>query len=227
MSTYSQVSYNPEYDHQYNLYKFIGLGRNRKIDLLQGNQTKYDNFLHHVKAIHLSDARTQNNFNKQEFREFTSQKMKKNPNIGNLAQTIYNNFFELARYPILKHNKYEIHRLLTSPNLIMFAIYNGNNMIAYLIGEIMKLNDGRNVLYISYLYVSSKYRNVGLGSALLNKAIVRASLLNANTVILIVDTEDQKNVDFYMKRGFVYDPYLRRYDKYDVLSLSKVLEKSP
>ena len=152
-------------------------------------------------------------------REFNGERMKYNPNINNLVETIHNNFLELSKYPVLKHNKYEIHRLLTSPNLIMFTIYNDGNMIAYLIGEIIVLNDGRKVLYISYLYVSSKYRGMSLGSNLLKMAIDKASALNMNSVVLIVDTEDQRALDFYMKKGFMYDQYLRRYDRYDVLSL--------
>jgi ribosomal protein S18 acetylase RimI-like enzyme len=154
-----------------------------------------------------------------DIREFNGERMKHNPNINNLAGTVYNNFLELSKYPILKHNPYEIHRLLMSPNLVMFTIYNDGKMIAYIIGEIIKLDDGRSVLYISYLYVSSKYRDMGLGGSLLNMAIQKAQSMNMNSIVLIVDTEDQYVLDFYMKRGFMYDTYLRRYDRYDVLSL--------
>lgn len=154
------------------------------------------------------------------FREFDSKRMMNNQNLDNLIETIYFNFLELSQYPILKHTPEEIRRLLTSPNLIMFTIFSKNNMVAYLVSEIMKLDDGRTVLYISYLYVSSKYRNTGLGHSLLNMGIQRASLLHMNAVVLIADTEDQLVFEFYMKRGFMYDPFLRRYDRYDVLSFS-------
>src|SRR5437764_225383 len=97
-------------------------------------------------------------------------------------------------------------------NFTNMDLNNNNNR------QIMKLNDHRTVLYISYLYVSSKYRSLGLGATLLNMAIQRASLLNLNSVVLIVDTENQKVLDFYMKKGFIYDQQLRRYDRYDILS---------
>ena len=203
-----------------------GFSRNRKANLSDMNKNniykKMDIYIPNWNISNETQIYNKNNknqINRFNIREFTSERTKRNPNIGNLVATLYGNFIELSKYPILKHNQYEIHRLLTSPNLIMFTAYNGNSMIAYLIGEMMKLNDGRKVLYISYLYVSSKYRNLGLGDTLLNTAIQRASLLNANSVVLITDTEDQKVFDFYMKKGFMYDTNLRRYDKYDVLSL--------
>jgi len=152
-------------------------------------------------------------------RQFTGTGLKHNTNINNLVQVIYNNFLELSRYPSLKHDPQEIRRLLTSPDLIMYTIFNQNNMIAYIIGEVMKLNDTRMVLYVSYLYVSSKYREHGLGTELLNLVIDKASLLNLSNIVLTVDTEDQRVLDFYMKKGFMYDTSLRKYDRYDILSL--------
>lgn len=92
-------------------------------------------------------------------------------------------------------------------------------MVAYVVGEVMGLNDGRSVLYISYLYVASRYRGQGLGTVLLRRMIERGELLGLNAVALICDTEDQRVLTFYMTKGFMYDVSLRRYDRYDVLSL--------
>jgi ribosomal protein S18 acetylase RimI-like enzyme len=152
--------------------------------------------------------------------EFKGNTLRHNPGINNFVRTVYYNFFDLSEYPILKHTPKEIFRILTSNNLVMFAIFKGKLMVSYLVGEIMRLNDGRMVLYICYLYVGSKYRGNKFGTTLLEMAINRAKLLQLNAVVLICDTEDVRVLDFYMMKGFMYDSYLRRYDRYDVLSLS-------
>lgn len=140
--------------------------------------------------------------------------------LNNFIATIYNNFIELVNYPQLKHTPEELYRLLTSPNMIMFTISKGTLMIGYVVGELMKLDDGRFVLFISYIYVGANYRRNGLGSILLNKMIEYANFKSMDAVTLICDTEDHNIIDFYFMRGFMYDQYLRRYDKYDVLTLN-------
>jgi ribosomal protein S18 acetylase RimI-like enzyme len=88
---------------------------------------------------------------------------------------------------------------------------------AYLIGEIIKLNDGRIVLYINYLYTSKYFRNRGLASKLIDVAeqIVKAEKLDG--LMLTCDTENNIIYNFYLKKGFMTDLILRRYEKYDVL----------
>jgi GNAT superfamily N-acetyltransferase len=134
--------------------------------------------------------------------------------------TIYNNFIELADFPNLKHTHNNIYKLLTSPNMILFTVSKNNIMIAYCLGELMKLSDGRYVLFLSYLYVGSKYRRNGLGSILMNKIISYARFKRMNAVMLVCNTDDQRVMNFYFDKGFMYDQYLRRYDKYDVLTLN-------
>lgn len=136
------------------------------------------------------------------------------------VKTVYYNFIDLSEYPLLKHNLAEIHKLILSPNMVGFFLYRNNKMIGYIIGEVMRLNDGRLVLFISYLYVASKFRNLGYGKVLLEKYIDFAKKMHLASVVLICDTEDNKVSDFYMTKGFMYDQFLRRYDRYDVLSLS-------
>lgn len=141
--------------------------------------------------------------------------------LNNFVGTVYNNFIELAKYPQLKHSPSEIHRLLTSPNLVLYTIsLQQSIMIGYIIGELMKLEDGRFVLFIAYLYVGSKYRRNGLGSILMDKIIGYARYKSMDAVMLVCDTEDHKVMDFYFTKGFMYDLYLRRYDRYDVLTLN-------
>jgi len=140
--------------------------------------------------------------------------------LKNFVATIYNNFIDLTYYPILKHTPDEIYRLLTSPNLVMYTMSRNNIMIAYVVGELMRLDDGRYVLFVNYIYIGKKYRRQGLGSILMNKIIDFAKMRSMDCVTLICDTEDQNVLNFYMEKGFMYDQFLRRYDKYDVLSLN-------
>jgi Acetyltransferases len=140
--------------------------------------------------------------------------------LSRFTKTIYKNFIELSSEPKLKHNLKEINRLLTSNNTIGLFIFNGRKVIGYLIGEIIKLNDGRTVLYISYLYIAARYRCNGFGTILLNQYIDLAKKINMDAIVLICDTDNQRVLDFYLLKGFMYDIYLRRYDKYDVISLN-------
>lgn len=156
------------------------------------------------------------------FRQITGDRLKSisNKSINNFVGTIYNNFIELSDYPQLKHTAIDIHKLLTSTNLIMYTVSKNNIMIAYCVGELMKLDDGRYVLYISYIYVGSRYRRNGLGSVLINKMIDYAKFKGMDALMLICNTEDIRVMNFYFDKGFAYDQYLRRYDKYDVLTLN-------
>lgn len=140
--------------------------------------------------------------------------------IDNLVYTIYNNFIELAKYPDLKHNPSEIKRLLTSSNMLAFFLYNGHKLFGYAITELMRLNDGRFVLYISYLYIAKKYRKHGFGSNLLKQAINKAKAFRTDAVILTCDTQNENVINFYMMHGFMYDPYLRKHNRHDIFSLN-------
>lgn len=155
------------------------------------------------------------------FRQYVGDRLKSisNKSLNNFVGTIYNNFIELADYPQLKHTPIDIQKILTSSNLMMFTISKSGVMIAYCIGELMKLDDGRYVLFISYLYVGSKYRNNGLGTILMKKMIEYAKFKDMDAVMLVCNTEDDRVMNFYLSQGFMYDQYLRRYDKYDVLTL--------
>jgi len=135
-------------------------------------------------------------------------------------KTIYKNFIHLAQHSELKHTEDEIHRLMTSQNLQLYLYVLNNKIIAYLIGEIMTLNDGRTVLYITYIYTGSKYRGKGYGSKLMDTAEDIGRQKKADGILLTCDTEDRKVFDFYSKRGFMLDFKLRQYTKYDVLYYS-------
>jgi ribosomal protein S18 acetylase RimI-like enzyme len=139
-----------------------------------------------------------------------------------LAHTIYNNFPDLIQEPSLKHNIDEITRLLLSKNMMGYLIYKDNKVISYLFGEFMRLRDSRIVFYINYLYVAVCVRNHGLGSRLINNLNRDVLNMNAKYILLSCDTENDRIFDFYQKKGFMPDLMLRKYSKYDILSLQLV-----
>ena len=169
------------------------------------------------------NADSKNSFlQKVKFNDVSGDRLKiiSRQSMNGFINTIYYNFEELSEYPQLKHTVQEIGRLLTSSGLVMFTVSLKDVMIGYCIGEMMKLDDERNVLFISYIFVSKKYRGDGIGSIFIKDCVEYAKQKGLEAIVLICDTEDQKVLDFYLKKGFMYDLKLRRYDKYDVLSLN-------
>lgn len=135
------------------------------------------------------------------------------------ARTIYNNFIYLKDYPQLKHTFEDINKLLKSVNMYSILIHDINGrIIAYLIGEILELDDGKTVLYIDYLYVVSTYRELGIASKILDILISKVNSWDISGIMLTMDTENKKIYDFYLKRGFMPDQKYRRYERHDILS---------
>jgi GNAT superfamily N-acetyltransferase len=136
------------------------------------------------------------------------------------VNTIYTNFVQLSKYPKLKHTRAEINKLLKSPKMYALLVYDINHKImAYLIGEIVELSTGKIIFYITYLYVVSQFRNLGIASKLINLIITKVELWKLDGVMLICNTGDQKLYDFYLKRGFMPDQTYRRNEQYEVLSM--------
>ena len=136
-----------------------------------------------------------------------------------LIDVIFDNFKHLTNYPELKHSKAEIRRIITGDKFYGFLLYHNKKIIAYLIGEITKLQDGRKAFFINYIFVSTHYRNKGLATDLLNEVYKLGDNHQLDAVLLTCDTEDPIVYDFYLKRGYMPDYVLRQYNKYDVLSL--------
>jgi ribosomal protein S18 acetylase RimI-like enzyme len=136
--------------------------------------------------------------------------------------TIYKNFRELTNDPTLKHTPNEINKLLKSPKMYSLLVYDSvHKMLAYLIGEIMELQNGRMVFYITYIYVASKYRGLGIASKLINIIFSKVDSWDLDGIMLICDTENKLVHDFYLKRGFMPDQTYRRYDQHEVISWYK------
>jgi len=139
--------------------------------------------------------------------------------VNGFADAIHKHFIYLAERPELQHNIYELRRLLTGKDTISFVVYDGDKIVAYLVGEIKDLNDGRVAYYVSYLYVCEKYRSKKIGTKLMKTVIDKAKASDIRYVILTCDTEDKKVHEFYQKLGFMPDHILRNYGRHEVMTL--------
>lgn len=133
------------------------------------------------------------------------------------TDVIYNNFIHLKNEKQLKHSRKDIYEIFTSKNPQIYLFLVNNKIASYLVGEIIQLNDGRNVLYITYLFTSPKFRESGFGSKLMNVAESIVYKGKIDGIMLTCNSEDPYIYDFYMKKGFMPDLILRTYDKYEVM----------
>ena len=157
------------------------------------------------------------NINYMSFYKISTEKLQ-NSDLRNFVETIFTNFTELLEYPDLKHNRQEIYRLLTSDNARVLLYIIDGKIASYLVGEIMNLNDGRRVFYISYLYTASRFRGKGLATNLMEQVEQIVQHENLDTTLLTCDTENSMVYNFYLEKGFMPDMLLRRNQKHEVLS---------
>ncbi len=133
------------------------------------------------------------------------------------TNVVYNNFVEIANEPILDHNKKSIYETLKSDDAQVYLCIINGKIASYIVGKIMTLNDGRRVVYITYLYTAEQFRGQGLASKLLGIAdkICLTNMLDG--VMLTCDSDNLQLYDFYLKKGFMPDLFLRTYGRYEVM----------
>lgn len=141
-----------------------------------------------------------------------------NKDITNFVNVVYMNFEYLKKFPDLKHTKKDIELIFESKNPQIYLVMINNKIGAYLIGSIMILNDGRKVLFVSYLFTSKIFRNRGYGTKLMELAENKAKMFNLDGVMLTCDTSNNKIYDFYLSRGYMSDLILRNYSRFEVLT---------
>lgn len=142
----------------------------------------------------------------------------KTSKLNYFTNVIFNNFLHLQNVSNLSHSKKNIFEVLTSKEpQIYLALDDDKKIIAYLVGEIVELVDGRKVLYITYLFTSEKHRKNGCASKLLYVAEDIMRKQNLNGLMLTCDSENPYVYDFYLKKGFMPDILLRTYKKYEVM----------
>lgn len=123
---------------------------------------------------------------------------------------IYYNFIELANRSDVVHTKEDIHKLLLSDDMYGYIVRFANKIVGYLFGEFTTLSDGRNVYYLSYIYIAPKYRQYKIGSVLVQKLIDKCNNRGIMFIVLTCDTHDTRVMHFYQKFGFIQDPVLKR-----------------
>lgn len=135
----------------------------------------------------------------------------------NFGQVVYDNFIDLSYNPKLKHNMNEIMKIIKSPESVILIALENNKMIGYLIGEFIKLNDGRHVFYITYVFTSELFRDRGIASKLMNIVDDLVLKNNLDGIMLTCDSENYQVYNFYLKKKFMPDLVLRTYDKYEIM----------
>lgn len=144
---------------------------------------------------------------------------KSNRSFGELIKVIYENFVHLSKYPELNHNIATIKKNINSNNKILILCFDNNyrHLLGYLLGYDIVLNDGRYVMFISYVYVSKHMRSRGIGKKFLHICFKEAEMRRCEGIMLTCDTDDNHVMKFYENMDFMLDFNLRRYAKYDVL----------
>lgn len=141
----------------------------------------------------------------------------KSSNLDILTDVVYENFIYLKDVPNLSHSRRAIYEVLTSSKPQIYLVLVNGAIASYLIGEIVKLKDGRGVLYITYLFTADQFRSHGYASKLMAVADDISKRNSLDGLMLTCDSENIKTYDFYMKKGFMPDMLLRTYQKYEVL----------
>lgn len=136
-----------------------------------------------------------------------------------LAQIVYKNFSYLTKYPELQHNINSIVEALNANENLCYLLYHDTHLIGYLIGDFRTLPDSRYAYYISYVYISEKYRNKKLGTRLMSRLINKCNEKGVKFIVLTCDVRDKKVVKFYQKYGFNKDPNLGGNKPHIVFSL--------
>jgi ribosomal protein S18 acetylase RimI-like enzyme len=134
-----------------------------------------------------------------------------------LTDMIYRHFDDLVNYPILKHTHRDIQYILLNENVLLLILLEKDKMIGYLLAYKEHLEDGRRILFVSYIFIANQYRRRGYGDRIMTYAEKYAKNNRCDGVMLIYNIENIKLVNFYEKRGYMPDLQLRRYDKHEVV----------
>lgn len=196
--------------------------KNNKIPKQQLQQTHSNHSNHSNQSNQLNQLNQSNQLKSYNTKnpKFVVKELKKiKYDVTPFATTIYNNFKYISVQPELEHNINEIQRLLKSNDMKGFAVFNGSNMIAYLIGEYKQLNDGRMVYYISYIFVAPRFRYKKIGSKLLMMSIQKCSESGIRFITLTCDTKNKNLFEYYKRRSFIEDPILRNNGRHEILTL--------
>lgn len=151
------------------------------------------------------NSKPNTNIQKQKITCIETNKIK-NPEL--LANVAFNNFIYLTEFPELMHTKHDIIKTLQADGNMCYLVYDETKLIGYLIGNFRTLPDNRYGYYISYVFVSEKYRDKKIGTKLMNMLINKCNNVGTKFIVLTCDIHDTKIVNFYKRYGFKIDPSL-------------------
>lgn len=140
----------------------------------------------------------------------------RNQNKQLLINIIYNNFIHLNPEPKLNHTKEAIGDTLNNDDVVLLLFMDNGKIGGYLLAQSMILEDGRKVMFISYIYVANQLRKHGVGTKLLHAIEKEADIKYCDGLMLIYDTTQKNLRRFYDRNGYMLDFQLRRYEKNDV-----------
>ena len=125
-----------------------------------------------------------------------------------LAKIVFIHFLELRNQQNINYSFEEIKNLLVSPSLIgWFLLDNEDNIVGYLFGKKMGLNDGRYVYFIDYFYIIPHFRSKGYGKKMVLICIKHIMKLNMKYIMLITKKIGVPNA-LYKSLGFINDPLI-------------------
>ena len=146
---------------------------------------------------------------------YTGQNMQ-NRDFRKFVEVIYRNFEEIAEVTVLRHNRTEIKKIMTSPTALILVATLSDRIIGYLIADLVLYND-RSLMHVYYLFTSPGYRNKGVATFLLNQVQDYAEVYNCSALSLTFDTYNDQLNKYYTSNGFTFDPELRSEQRYDMM----------
>lgn len=142
-------------------------------------------------------------------------------NSNMFADVIFNNFKDIEADQEISHTENEIDRLVKSNKMYSMFAYdnnNNNNMVGYIIGEIIKSGPFL-CFHIQYLYVVSSYRCHGIATKLIE--LSKQKMRNEhkiNKITLTCNKKNKYNFNFYKNKGFNVDKLYMESENYCVMS---------
>ena len=100
--------------------------------------------------------------------------------------------------------------------MFLLVLNESNQIIGFLVGQKIKLDNRRKVLFIKYIYVAELHRHIGIGTQLMDMIESIGYTRKLSGMMLIFDTSNKTLFQFYENRGYMLDFNLRRYEKHDV-----------
>ena len=116
----------------------------------------------------------------------------------------FSNYSGFAKY--VETNLIDMHNYIIDGSAYVFGIINENNVIGFLWAyKRTFLNEDR--LHIIHIIIDSEYRNIGLGTLLIDYIENLAVEENIKIIELITSSDNTNTINFYKTHGFKIKRY--------------------